>query len=358
MEKVKTFDAIQMENNYKRVFYIGVPYTIIEIIGLILSTLGFFESNIRVFVFSIVIFHIVYLTILRAFKKSYSQPITKICRLDWVYYLVLMLWSSLFTALVYLDTKDITIYSLVSILVAALYILKPKVAATFYSINFAFFSLLVVSLADNVSIANEVIFKSLVITIIAFIASRNSYKIRYDNFMKTSQLEIANEKLKERSIRDSLTKLYNNGFIFDYLERAVRKSKHKTHELSIMMMDIDDFKQINDEYGHLKGDEVLKIIANILMDETREQDVVSRYGGEEFMIVLTNTDIETAVSIAERIRKVISQYNFEVGHDVTISIGVKQLQTENMSELIGETDRLLYQAKHSGKNQVCINESI
>lgn len=354
MLKNIAFETSQMHINYRRILYIGIPYTLFEILGLILSTLGFFESNIRLYVFVIVLFHLAYLSVLWINRRSLLHESKKIYYFDWIYYTVILLWSSLFTALVYVETKDITIYSIVAMLIAAMFIIRPKIAASMYTINFIFFAVLVYSKASSIGISNELTFKALIITVIAFIVSNSSYRIRQDHYSLTSQLVEANEKLQERSVRDSLTKLYNNGYIFDYLEKAIEKSQGRLIDLSVMMMDIDDFKVINDSFGHLMGDNVLRDIAEILIHETRDSDVVSRYGGEEFMVVLTRTDVKTAKKIAERIRSKIENHDFGLDKNITMSIGVKQLRSENIHELISEADKLLYQAKNSGKNRVCV----
>ena len=128
-----------------------------------------------------------------------------------------------------------------------------------------------------------------------------------------------------------------------------------------MMIDIDDFKKLNDSYGHQNGDIVLKKISNILRESSRDGDYVCRYGGEEFSIILTQTNKEQSYIIAERIRQRIAKYSFpkfssEQHLTITVSIGLATLPGEGnrtKEALITQADKAMYSAKFSGKNQTC-----
>jgi diguanylate cyclase (GGDEF)-like protein len=123
--------------------------------------------------------------------------------------------------------------------------------------------------------------------------------------------------------------------------------------ISVMMLDIDNFKRINDTYGHLTGDKVLKELSEIIEKSLRSEDFVGRYGGEEFLIVLPRTNKETAFKVAERIRRKIERHRFPVPEPVTVSIGVADsTEGESLEELISLADERLYRAKRSGKNRV------
>ncbi|WP_297455431.1 bifunctional diguanylate cyclase/phosphodiesterase [Persephonella sp.] len=156
---------------------------------------------------------------------------------------------------------------------------------------------------------------------------------------------------------DPLTRLYNRRAIVEYAEKEVERAKRYNHDFSIILLDIDDFKGINDTYGHTMGDIVLKQVAEIIQEETRDVDKVGRYGGEEFIIVLPETETESALRLAERIRKKISEKEFKIGDykiSITISAGVAGLgiHGETFEEILQAADLALYQAKKNGKNQV------
>jgi len=179
-------------------------------------------------------------------------------------------------------------------------------------------------------------------------------------------MAIANLKLRQllenQAVRDALTGLYNRRYLDDVLERELRRgTRHKTG-FSVLMMDVDYFKQLNDNYGHDCGDYVLKVIASVFQKCTRHEDVCCRYGGEEFMIVLSESTIEGAIMRAEYIREEISNTHFVNNavalSQVTLSIGIACFPEHAMSvsDLIKAADNALYQAKQRGRNQVVITE--
>lgn len=182
-------------------------------------------------------------------------------------------------------------------------------------------------------------------------------------YERTSDLEIAkvrleemNKQLKHTSRIDPLTKLYNRNYMNKCLYDAKKVFKETGEVFTVMMIDIDDFKQINDNYGHAVGDEILIMVANCLAENVREYDVVSRWGGEEFLLLFLMLDEEKSLIRAELIRKKVEQarYNYnEIDLSVTVTIGVATTgQKETIDELINRADSALYKGKNEGKNQV------
>lgn len=161
--------------------------------------------------------------------------------------------------------------------------------------------------------------------------------------------------LTDSSTKDGLTNLYVRDVFDIFLEKEIDNAKRQNSYVSFMMIDIDDFKNVNDTYGHQKGDEVLEKIGEILNKNTRQMDFAARYGGEELCIVLPNTKSDKAYDIATRIRKEIEVLKFD-DFFVTVSIGVSQSDknTKDEAELIQKADKALYEAKENGKNQVVI----
>lgn len=171
------------------------------------------------------------------------------------------------------------------------------------------------------------------------------------------------EILKHASM-DALTGL-NNRRQFDIrLRQEVSASKRKDTPLCCMMIDIDFFKQINDTYGHPVGDHILKEFAQLLKAEIREYDFASRYGGEEFCILLPDTDLDEAAAVAQRLREVVEkEYNISESEapkmvSITISIGLSKFEpdTQNPYELYKIADQALYKAKTTGRNKVVVKE--
>jgi diguanylate cyclase len=174
--------------------------------------------------------------------------------------------------------------------------------------------------------------------------------------LKHFQVQKTLKELTESSITDGLTRIYNRRYIQDALELEVSKFRRHRHPACLMLLDVDFFKKINDEHGHLCGDEILKNIASTTRDLMRKGDVVGRYGGEEFAVILPMTDLAGGYLAAERLRTRIEQTvtvfrNLSV--KVTVSIGLANLTDDHSSaeEWLQEADNLLYESKENGRNR-------
>ena len=161
------------------------------------------------------------------------------------------------------------------------------------------------------------------------------------------------EETRELSLRDPLTGLANRRMISIVFERSLARAKRFGSSFSIIMLDLDNFKNYNDTHGHTEGDMLLVKIAGILLEEVRDLDLVARYGGEEFLILLPDTDVTIACKVAERIRKAV-----ETKTAGTLSLGVTSCYpgTMAMKDFIKKADDAMYHAKQKGKNRVEISE--
>lgn len=166
------------------------------------------------------------------------------------------------------------------------------------------------------------------------------------------QIEEQNKLLEILATTDELTKILNRRMVYSRLEEEISRANRFQTPLSILLMDIDHFKRVNDQYGHLRGDDVLVKVAATISTEARNYDIVGRYGGEEFLVVLPNTEQEEALIVAQRIRKRISRLEFENDLRVTISGGLKTYQGGSATEFLNQTDELLYKAKEQGRDQI------
>ena len=179
-------------------------------------------------------------------------------------------------------------------------------------------------------------------------------------------LAIENSRLFEmvvhKSHTDSLTSLWNHGFLHDTLISEFEKASKNKSPISLLMVDIDNFKNFNDTWGHYNGDIILTVLAQLLKNSSRETDYVCRYGGEEFSIILTNTSCDQAYIIAERLRQQISNHNFLLSTSqtirLTVSIGIATYpdHAETKEDLLLRADKAMYTAKFMGKNNTCIAE--
>lgn len=174
-------------------------------------------------------------------------------------------------------------------------------------------------------------------------------------------LRETNAELHQISITDGLTGLYNRKHIMEVFDGEIAQSKRYGHHLAALMLDIDYFKEINDSYGHQVGDTVMRQLAESINASVRNGDFVGRYGGEEFLAILYECNLETATITAERIRKNIANHKFIEGHQkfsVTISIGIAEypVDGEDAESLLRQADNALYQAKADGRNRVATPE--
>jgi diguanylate cyclase (GGDEF)-like protein len=196
-------------------------------------------------------------------------------------------------------------------------------------------------------------FNKMLTTIEHQAAEINSFATRLDAAYK--ELESTNARLKETSFKDEVTGLYNRRFFSLRLEEELSRYRRFNHPVSVVLLDLDGFKSVNDSLGHAVGDDTLRDVAQILMKHSRGINVVSRYGGDEFAVLLVETSKAGARLYADRIREVVAKYPFSHGKILTASFGVASLPDDEAStaeDLFRSADEALYAAKRAGKNQV------
>ncbi|MFO0566231.1 MAG: GGDEF domain-containing protein [Polyangiaceae bacterium] len=166
------------------------------------------------------------------------------------------------------------------------------------------------------------------------------------------------EEIYRMTIVDGLTQIHNKRYLYEALEREVLRARRHDRPLSILMFDIDFFKRINDQYGHLAGDYVLRELARVVQGRIRRDEVFARYGGEEFVIALPETALDGAVSLAQNLRARVAEHTFVFQNEripVTVSIGAAVLNPNDKTatDLVQRADEKLYEAKRGGRNRVC-----
>lgn len=169
-----------------------------------------------------------------------------------------------------------------------------------------------------------------------------------------AHIKVLSKKLKTMAYTDSLTKIYNRLHFAHFLDAEIDKVERYGGTFSIIFFDLDNFKEVNDNFGHSVGDDVLEKITEIVSTANRKADIFARYGGEEFIILTPETDLAGALIHAERLRADIDKFDFKtVGH-VTASFGVTEFiaKTDNLEKLLDRVDIALYQAKDFGRNRV------
>lgn len=184
------------------------------------------------------------------------------------------------------------------------------------------------------------------------------FYILIDRFLSEMQRVKLYERVETLAITDGLTGVYVRRHLVERLEGELERSKRFRYKLSFLMVDIDHFKHVNDEYGHLVGDTVLRQVAQTVKKNVREVDFVGRYGGEEFAVGLIETDEKTALQVAGRIRKSVEEREFKAYGEnlkITISLGYATYSPlfNSVNKIVEAADTALYQAKRSGRNRVC-----
>jgi diguanylate cyclase (GGDEF)-like protein len=186
-------------------------------------------------------------------------------------------------------------------------------------------------------------------------------KEKAENFAQ--ELKKANERLRDMAFKDGLTGLYNHRYFQDLMDSELSRAIRYKRPFSLIMLDLDHFKKINDKYGHPVGDLVLKEVSKTIKITVRDSDIAARYGGEEFAIVLPETELKGAAMAAERLRKAIEQLEIDSKGcriDVTVSVGVTcyhpTIEKIEKSEILAEADNALYNSKNKGRNMISIHK--
>jgi len=173
-------------------------------------------------------------------------------------------------------------------------------------------------------------------------------------------LQANQQQSLEMAVRDGLTGLYNRRYFDTHVERMLQSSKDNGKPLSLMILDMDHFKEVNDTHGHQSGDEVLKQLSELIMKSVRPSDLVARYGGEEFVVVMPSTDLKNSSYVGERIRKIIESTPFDIPVDPgkinkTVSIGLAvSIPDDDSNKVIERADKALYHVKNTGRNKVAV----
>jgi len=175
------------------------------------------------------------------------------------------------------------------------------------------------------------------------------------------ELKNANERLRDMAFKDWLTDLYNHRYFQDLMDHELSRSRRYKKPFALIMLDLDHFKKINDQYGHPVGDVVLKQASKAIQNSIRDCDFAARYGGEEFAVILPETELKGAVMAAERMRKAVENLEIaanDLSIDVTVSIGVTCYHplsdNKDKHNIISEADDALYKSKNKGRNKTCI----
>jgi two-component system cell cycle response regulator len=189
------------------------------------------------------------------------------------------------------------------------------------------------------------------------VGSTTILKFTYHDYLD----EVFQRQMYESALRDGLTKVFNKKYFTDYLEKEFAYAARHSSPLALIFLDIDNFKRINDTYGHPAGDFVLSELSQMMANLVRTEDVLARFGGEEFTVLCRGTDLAGAGIVAERLRRAVEERTFTFGGKnipVTISLGIASIPDPGINDhsaFLAAADKALYEAKRTGRNRICVH---
>jgi diguanylate cyclase (GGDEF)-like protein len=264
---------------------------------------------------------------------------------------VIMLWAVINTFKAQSITSDISIYILVLVAVAAVVRMRPWMTALLFGTALAVFLFGIRHFQSKPEYLTSHIMNGLILNIIAFLISFMMFRYSIIEYLDKQRSNEKNSELLYLARHDGLTSLYNHLAIYELLESAISQARIKPEPLSIMLIDLDRFKQVNDIYGHKTGDDVLRKVSECILKNIRQNDIAGRYGGDEFLIILPGSNINYTKEIAIRLLDEIRQLNFE-GIGLSFSCGIAKWEGDTAEQLVDKADKVLYRVKSEGRNNV------
>ncbi|MGI6225627.1 MAG: GGDEF domain-containing protein [Peptococcales bacterium] len=372
--KEKTIKTFQDNNsvlgesaviNIRRIYYlsiIAIPLRIIVLFTFSKSTydtliLQIWREGILASHFTLLIFMIGFFLITRKLKNR-TEPNTTMYVLQYIVVVVIMASGIAIVTLDQLVTSNITPFLLICIICGTVFLIRPLLSFILYVTSYvAYYNLLALTISNQqVLLSNRV--NGITAIGIGFLLSLIMWHYNYTNITQKRCIEIQQKQLEQMAYYDPLTDLPNRRLLEKMVRREFSSMQCYGHETIIIILDIDNFKSINDTYGHPVGDNILKQLADLLKNNVRESDTVSRFGGEEFIILMPKTSVEGGYAFAERLRKLIMEKRFTVGSitlQITSSFGVssmRDINSQNLDDYYFLADKALYLAKQCGKNRV------
>lgn len=348
--------------NIKRIYYlslIAAPMRILDIYlfadttsAPVVWSRGIIMSHSVLLVFYVGAFLITYKL------KNAKQFSTTIHVVQYIIPIIILASGIVIVTIDQLVTTNITPLLIVSIVFGAIFLIRPLASAFIYTASYlAYYYLIALTITDQqVLLSNRV--NGATTIALGFLISVISWYYNYTNITQKRHIEMQQKQLKQMAYYDSLTNLYNRHFFNEIVEKELSSIQRYEHESVIIILDIDDFKNINDTYGHLIGDQVLKQLAQLIVNNVRKSDTVSRFGGEEFIILASRISLEEGFELAEKLRKLVAEKAFVIDSTIlhiTASFGVSLLQAtekHGFEKYFSLADEALYLAKKRGKNRV------
>ncbi len=340
--------SIYKSNNSKAVILTGILFLLQLIYILLFDMEDLYKYN--TVVLAIYFLNIVFLLISKSYIRDFASElyalyiflyilfiighsIYLINLLKYRYNLIIPIFLAFTFALLFIEMRPFHTFAITVLtnvaLIYFLYISNPKSVYYFIYIV-SFFILSIVLLAMNFIIL----------------------LLKYEKYIILKTFKMRSAELSDLSAKDSLTGLYNHKYGIERLEEEISRRNRTDNDLAILLFDVDDFKGVNDGYGHVVGDSVLEYIGGVLKHNIRKTDVAIRYGGDEFMIIFPYASLKDVISICRKLIKHFEKYSLGMGDGFSISGGLVEHDLEKTQELISRADNCLYKAKSQGKNKI------
>lgn len=343
------FKNRMLTNNFNKLSSISLVILLVEF-GLML--IGERMYNVTPIIRAFVIFNLIWVPTIRYVNKKIDVINKKKAIFVQYAYILAAIWFCLALVFEVINQVDLLHLYLMGIFIILIYIeMSPKSSMMLLVAVYLIFSTLLPNYLDDPIKILVLQINALVFNVLVWMFVRMMYNMRLKMFIDNKSITDKNDILKDMASRDSMTGLYNHGAAYKHLEYSIEKAKTEGTKLTIIMADIDNFKRINDTNGHQYGDDIIKVISQVLNKCIRSTDIVCRYGGEEFLLILPGAGYDESTRLAERIRSRIEGTEFPRGEHITISGGVSVFARESANELVKDADLKLYDAKQSGKNK-------
>lgn len=299
---------------------------------------------------------LVFLSALFRFAFPLLHKHSTAVKLDWAmffYATCVCFVAATISALDSNDKSDFTAYAFTILGTATVYRTSLYKYITMIGATAGFFAFVYFSVFAN-PISLGMLLPLLVLGALSVFIAASQELNRRDMDIMSQELSDMNQKLLEETIRDPLTKLYNRRYLTDFLEREIKEFQRSKEPFCVAVVDLDHFKKINDTLGHLVGDNALIQFAELLKKTSRSTDILIRFGGEEFVVVMPRTEIGAALMVSHRIKEAIENTEFnKIPWSLTASFGLTQVRVKDSENLLlARADDLLYQAKELGRNRI------
>lgn len=345
-EYIQDFRQEMLEDNFSRLPFVSLVLFFIELIVL------FFEQHLshRLIILAFLISNLALIPLIFYIRKNHKSVRHSFAMAVMYTYILIALALGATLALSVSHEMDVTHYYLMAVLGVALFLfVRPIPLAVMYAVVYAGFALALQWLGGREETLPTIRINALIFNLLAWILGQLALRSKMSVYVSRRQLQEKTHMLEELARRDTMTGLYNHAALLNILEDEIMLSRLTGSPLSLIMTDIDDFKRINDTYGHMFGDDVISRCAAVFSAVVGEAGIVGRYGGEEFMFILPSCELPEACALAKDIEQALASHVSQPL--VSISGGISLYCGESLNDFVRLTDEKLYFAKASGKRR-------